>query len=387
MTKPVVSFKDVDIVFGKAPERALPLIDQGQSREEIQAATDQVLGAAGCTLDVGEGEIVVLMGLSGSGKSTLLRAVNGLNRVIRGEVLVRDGETYVNPTTCGAEALRHLRRYRIAMVFQQFGLLPWRTVEDNVGFGLELAGMPAGERKQRVADQLALVGLSDWAGKQVHELSGGMQQRVGLARAFATEAPILLMDEPFSALDPLIRSRLQDELLELQTRLQRTIVFVSHDLDEALKIGSKIAIMEGGRVVQFGTPHDIVLNPANEYVADFVAHMNPLSVLRASELMTRIEDCPETKGADGGRRLSADIDLCLTADGALTLDGVATTPERIGDGGIATPGTLYGCDEEASVRDLMQVRRASGLPIVVIEDGQVIGRVGDAEIYDGLLGR
>ena len=389
MTKPVVSFKDVDIVFGKAPERALPMIDQGKTREEIQAATNQVLGAAGCTLDVGEGEIVVLMGLSGSGKSTLLRAVNGLNRVIRGEVLVRDGEAYVNPTTCEAEELRHLRRHRVAMVFQQFGLLPWRTVEDNVGFGLELAGMAAGERKERVADQLALVGLADWAGKQVHELSGGMQQRVGLARAFATEAPILLMDEPFSALDPLIRSRLQDELLELQTRLQRTIVFVSHDLDEALKIGSKIAIMEGGRVVQFGTPHDIVLNPANEYVADFVAHMNPLSVLRASELMTRIEDCPKVNDAeaDGGRRLSADVDLRLAADGSLTLEGVATTPERIGDGVAAKPGTLYGCGQDTSVRDLMQVRRASGLPIMVIEDGRVIGRVGDAEIYDGLLGR
>jgi len=383
MTEPAVRFRDVDIVFGKAPEKALPLIDQGKTREEIQAETGQVLGACGCTLDVGEGEIVVLMGLSGSGKSTLLRAVNGLNSVIRGEVLVRDGERTVNPGTCSADELRHLRRYRVAMVFQQFGLLPWRTVEENVGFGLELAGMPAAERKARVADQLELVGLTDWASKQVHELSGGMQQRVGLARAFATDAPILLMDEPFSALDPLIRARLQDELLELQQRLKRTIIFVSHDLDEALKIGNKIAIMEGGRVVQFGTPHDIVLNPANEYVSDFVAHMNPLSVLRAVELMTGIDDC---EPVDGGRLLDAGANLVVGGDGAIRLNGSATDPVRLGEA-EPKPGMLCACDPETAVRDLMQARLATGLPILVVEDGKVVGRVGDAEIYDGLLGR
>ena len=171
------------------------------------------------------------------------------------------------------------------MVFQQFGLLPWRTVEENVGFGLELAGMPDAERKARVDKQLKLVGLDQWAKKYAHELSGGMQQRVGLARAFATEAPILLMDEPFSALDPLIRTKLQDELLQLQTTLKKTIVFVSHDLEEALKIGNHITIMEGGRIVQTGAPEDIVLRPANDYVRDFIANVNPLSVLTAWNVM------------------------------------------------------------------------------------------------------
>ncbi len=280
-----VKFDKVSIVFGDKPASALPHMDAGKSREEVQAASGQVLGVHDCSLDVQEGEILVLMGLSGSGKSTLLRAVNGLNPVVRGQVLVNDGREMVDVTHAGAATLRNMRLTRIAMVFQQFGLLPWRSVRENVGLGLELGGMARAERGARIDEQLALVGLSDWADRKVAELSGGMQQRVGLARAFATRAPILLMDEPFSALDPLIRTRLQDELLELQQRLKRTIIFVSHDLDEAFKLGDRIAIMEGGRIVQCGTPRDIFTDPANDYVADFVAHMNPLGVLTARDVM------------------------------------------------------------------------------------------------------
>jgi glycine betaine/proline transport system ATP-binding protein len=280
-----VDFQNVSIVFGDKPDAALPLMDQGQTRGEIQASTGQILGVHNCSLTVEEGEILVLMGLSGSGKSTLLRAVNGLNPVVRGAVEVKDGDQMVNVTTCDAKTLRHMRLSRIAMVFQQFGLLPWRTVRDNVGLGLELGGMASADRTIKVDEQLALVGLSDWADRKVGELSGGMQQRVGLARAFVTDAPILLMDEPFSALDPLIRAKLQDELLDLQKKLKRTIVFVSHDLDEAFKIGNRIAIMEGGRIVQCGTPQQIFTHPANDYVADFVAHMNPLGVLTARDAM------------------------------------------------------------------------------------------------------
>ncbi|MCB1366591.1 MAG: choline ABC transporter ATP-binding protein [Rhodobacteraceae bacterium] len=283
--RPAVEFDAVSIVFGNEPETALPLADQGQSREDIQAATGQTLGVHDCSLIVETGEILVLMGLSGSGKSTLLRAVNGLNPVVRGKVLVNDGEEMVDITGADKATLRRMRLKKIAMVFQQFGLLPWRTVRENVGLGLELDGQPAKERRAQVDKQLELVGLSDWAERKVGELSGGMQQRVGLARAFATEAPILLMDEPFSALDPLIRTRLQDELLELQKELKRTIIFVSHDLDEAFKLGGRIAIMEGGRIVQCGTPRDIFSNPSSEYVAEFVAHMNPLGVLCARDVM------------------------------------------------------------------------------------------------------
>ncbi len=280
-----VSFQNVSIVFGQAPAKALPLMDAGQNRAEIQENTGQILGVHNCSLDVKQGEILVLMGLSGSGKSTLLRSVNGLNPVVRGEVQVCTSKGMQSVTQACSQDLRELRLTQISMVFQSFGLLPWRSVAENVGLGLELGGMSHQSRAEIVANQLALVGLSDWANHKVSELSGGMQQRVGLARAFATDAPILLMDEPFSALDPLIRTRLQDELLELQARLGRTIIFVSHDLDEAFKIGGRIAIMEGGRIVQCGTPQEIYSKPANAYVADFVAHMNPLGVLTARDVI------------------------------------------------------------------------------------------------------
>jgi len=285
MKKPAVRFDNVSIVFGNRPEKALPLMDAGQTRAEIQNETGQVLGVHDCSVEVGEGEILVLMGLSGSGKSTLLRAVNGLNPVVRGEVLIHDGDSMASVTKAGPAELRRLRQHRVAMVFQQFGLLPWRSVRENVGLGLELAGMTRAERAAKVDQQLQLVGLADWGDSKVSALSGGMQQRVGLARAFATEAPILLMDEPFSALDPLIRAHLQDELIQLQRQLKRTIIFVSHDLDEAFKLGDKIAIMEGGRIVQQGSPKQIFDAPANQYVKDFVNHMNPLGVLLAEDAM------------------------------------------------------------------------------------------------------
>lgn len=280
-----VDFKNVDIIFGKDVASTLAMVDAGATRAEILSKTGAVLGAAGANLTVNEGEISVLMGLSGSGKSTLLRAVNGLNKVSRGSLLVKDGDRMVDIATCDAATLRHMRQNQVAMVFQQFALLPWRTVRENAGLGLELAGVPAAEIKERVDRQLHLVGLDSWANKYVHELSGGMQQRVGLARAFATDAPILLMDEPFSALDPLIRTKLQDELLQLQKTIKKTIIFVSHDLEEALKIGNRITIMESGRIVQSGTPEDIVLNPADDYVRDFIANVNPLSVLTAWNVM------------------------------------------------------------------------------------------------------
>jgi glycine betaine/proline transport system ATP-binding protein len=295
MARPAVEFDRVSIVFGDNPGRALPLMDQGKTRAEVQQATGQVLGVHDCSLTVAEGEILVLMGLSGSGKSTLLRGVNALNPVVRGEVRVLENDQMVSVTKANPETLRRLRATRIAMVFQQFGLLPWRTVRENVGLGLELAGLTPEARKPKVDAQLELVNLSQWAERKVGDLSGGMQQRVGLARAFVTDAPILLMDEPFSALDPLIRSKLQDELLDLQRKLKRTIVFVSHDLDEAFKIGNRIALMDGGRIVQCGTAREIIANPVSEYVADFVAHMNPLGVLTARDVMEAGDAKPTTR--------------------------------------------------------------------------------------------
>lgn len=324
-----VTFDNISIIFGDNPERALHMADQGRTRDEIGAETGLVLGVANASLTIHEGEILVLMGLSGSGKSTLLRAVNGLAPVVRGTVEVNTGSGTLNPYKTTAKALRNFRMHTVSMVFQQFGLLPWRTVAENVGFGLEIAGVSDEDRKSRVAEQLELVNLTQWAERKVNELSGGMQQRVGLARAFATGAPILLMDEPFSALDPLIRTRLQDELLDFQRKLHKTIIFVSHDLDEAFRIGNRIAIMEGGRIVQCGTPQEIVKNPVDQYVADFVQHMNPITMLTARDVM-------KPGAADNGA-----VTGTVMPDAPLSsvLDAMARTP---GNAGVVENGVIVG---------------------------------------------
>ena len=389
-----VDFRNVDIVFGAAQKEALALIDQGATRAEILERTGAVLGCADCNLTVNEGEISVLMGLSGSGKSTLLRAVNRLNVPARGTVMVKDGGRQVDVASCDTGTLRHIRQTRVAMVFQQFGLLPWRTVEENVGFGLELSGVPEAERKERVRRQLALVGLDQWAKKYAHELSGGMQQRVGLARAFATEAPILLMDEPFSALDPLIRTKLQDELLQLQTTLKKTIIFVSHDLEEALKIGNTITIMEGGRIVQSGPPEDIVLNPANAYVRDFIANVNPLSVLTAWNVMRALHE------------------LDRDADGWIWLDRRQTTRFKLDDHGLVTAAERQGkpiewvscADVERHPEDGSQVfwatpgtslkvvmlamHRSQTAPVALFdEQSRFVGSIGIRDVLSAVLRR
>jgi len=327
----IISVEDVSIIFGKNVDSALDLADRGASRSEIQAETDLVLGVHDCSLNIQEGEILVLMGLSGSGKSTLLRAINRLNPISRGRVLIRDGERTIDVGNADRKTLRHLRTELVSMVFQQFGLLPWRSVEENVAFGLEISGMSKQERLNYARDQLELVGLKEWSKRKVGELSGGMQQRVGLARAFATGAPILLMDEPFSALDPLIRTRLQDELLAFQSRLKKTIVFVSHDLDEAMKIGNRIAIMEGGRIVQCGTPQDILLNPADRYVADFVAHMNPLGVLQAGDIMTPFD-----------RNAAPRPFAATTRKETLVRELMKSVADSSGDVGIVENGAIIG---------------------------------------------
>ena len=389
-----VDLRNVDIIFGQDTREALAMLDRGADRAEILTKTGNVLGCAGANLTVEEGEISVLMGLSGSGKSTLLRAVNGLNKVTRGEVVVHDNGWSADVVTCSQTELRKIRRECVAMVFQQFALLPWRTVEENVGFGLELAGVPDAERKERVARQLKLVHLDQWAGKYAHELSGGMQQRVGLARAFATKAPILLMDEPFSALDPLIRTRLQDELLELQQKLKRTIIFVSHDLDEAFKLGNRIAIMEGGRIVQCGTPQEIISNPVNDYVEDFVMHMNPLSVLTAWNVMR-------------DRR-----DLEPAGEGWLWLDRRQTTRFRIAaDGTVAAaerdgkPSIWVSCDDVETLPDdaphvfwarpgtslktvMLAMHRSQTAPVALFDDrSRFVGAIGVRDVLSAVLRR
>jgi glycine betaine/proline transport system ATP-binding protein len=376
-----ISFQSVDILFTagsdqrRRQQKALAALDRGLTRDEIQKQFGVIVGVAGAGLKVAAGEISVLMGLSGSGKSTLLRAANGLNRVTRGSVLIADGEANIDIASCDATQLRRVRRQRVAMVFQQFGLLPWRTVRANVGLGLELRGEPSGAIARIVDEKLELVGLTQWADRFVSELSGGMQQRVGLARAFATDADILLMDEPFSALDPLIRAKLQDELLELQARVKKTILFVSHDLDEALKLGDRISILQQGRIIQTGTAEDIVLTPADAYVSEFVQHMNPLTVLTGGMIMRRRADLQsdgETVWLDVARRYR----LQVTAGGealALHVDGVAH------------PG-LAVVPADMALRSIIRLRQASGHPVLVADAGRIVGVCCEADIMLALAG-
>ncbi len=366
------------------------MLDGGAGRQDIQDATGAVLGVAGASLAVREGEICVLMGLSGSGKSTLMRAVNGLCRVTRGQVLVQDGAGALDMAGCDAATLRRMRMERIAMVFQQFALLPWRTVHENVSFGLEMRGGNRAERDAIVAEKLKLVDLDRWGDKFVHELSGGMQQRVGLARALATDSDILLMDEPFSALDPLIREHLQDELLDLQRRLGKTILFVSHDLNEALKLGKHIAIMEAGRIVQFGEPEEIVLNPANAYVAEFIAHMDALNVLRCGSLMTPVADIKRD-----GETLLLDWSglnrLRLNAQGAPDEASIEPSPATIRhytpemDTASLAGDTICAATPDLRMRTAIELRHCTGRPVLMMADGRMVGVIGDDEIYRGLM--
>ena len=392
-SRTAIRFEHVDVVFGNRAPEAIALLDQGEGRDAILEKTNCLVAVHDASVFVNEGEIPVLMGLSGSGKSSLLRCVNGLNKVSRGKVLVHDGNQEVDVASCDPETLRRLRRNRISMVFQQFGLMPWLTVRDNVGFGLDIRGLAKAERDRLVDDKIKLVRLDKFANKFSHELSGGMQQRVGLARAFATEADILLMDEPFSALDPLIREHLQDELIELQQKLKKTIVFVSHDLDEALKIGSRIAIMEAGKVVQFGVPEEIILNPINDYVRQFVASMNPLTVLKGGTLMRPASDLLREPGGNV-------LQLDRAGKCRCQLDSRGKPTNLIVNG---KPGELvpYSTElnlaklpdhvmicgtERTPMRAAVTVRAQTKRPLVLLtDDGELLGVVGEHEIYRGML--
>ncbi|MGQ7847500.1 quaternary amine ABC transporter ATP-binding protein [Granulosicoccus sp. 3-233] len=403
-----VSMQHVDVLFGNARQQAqaLQLLDAGQTREEILEQSGAVLGVANASLEVPTGSISVLMGLSGSGKSSLLRCVNGLNTVTRGTLEVSTRAGVVNVSTCTGKSLRTLRRNSLAMVFQQFALLPWATVRENIGFGLSVRGESRQDIQRSVDQQLELVGLEAWADKPIHTLSGGMQQRVGLARAFATDADILLMDEPFSALDPLIREHLQDELLTLQSRLKKTILFVSHDLDEALKLGNQISIMDGGRIVQTGTADDIVFSPENDYVSRFVANINPLSVLSAMAVMQPLE-----QDGDDFRHAESDILVRWNGDGVpqLVLSGETVTVQpREADGDhpqsrmASEPastsqrpsGSLAGSHDVhvahsvspgTPIRELLQLAASSSRPILVQDgDGRPCGLIRHQDLFTAL---
>jgi glycine betaine/proline transport system ATP-binding protein len=272
-------------VFGQKPQKAIELLDKGLNKQEILEKTRQNVALNNVSFEVYDGEIFVLMGLSGCGKSTLLRCINRLIEPTRGAVFIDED----NILEMDHEQLRELRRKKLGMIFQSFALLPHRSIIDNVAFGLEIQGISVEERHEKARESIKLVGLEGYEDSKPQQLSGGMQQRVGLARALASDADILLMDEAFSALDPLIRRDMQDELLDLQARVSKTIIFVSHDLDEALKLGDRIALMKDGEIVQVGTAEEILTKPSTSYVERFVEDVDMAKVLTARDVMKRPE--------------------------------------------------------------------------------------------------
>jgi glycine betaine/proline transport system ATP-binding protein len=309
-------------VFGRRPRRGVDALKSGVSREELRSR-----GLTGAVIDVSfevePGEIFVVMGLSGSGKSTLIRMVNGLWPATAGELRIDDQSI----SSLSGKALRDVRRRKVSMVFQHFALLPHRTVGENAAYGLKIRGVNRDERERRANEALGLVGLDGWAGSMPGELSGGMQQRVGLARALATETDVLLMDEAFSALDPLIRREMQDQLVDLQRRLDKTVLFITHDLNEAMRLGDRIAMMRDGRIVQIGTSSEMLHAPASDYVAQFVQDVDRTRVLTARAVMEsgRVSDNAPTVPA--GTLLADLIGVAARTDGPI---GVVDDGRHVG---------------------------------------------------------
>ena len=367
-------------VFGRRPKEAVKRLKSGVPRDELQSfGTAAVIDAS---FEVRQGEIFVVMGLSGSGKSTLIRMLNGLNPITDGSVKVFGTEV----AGLGGAELRELRRDHLSMVFQHFALLPHRTVLDNVAYGLELQGVGLEERQERARDWLGRVGLTGWETSLPSELSGGMQQRVGLARAFATDTDVLLMDEAFSALDPLIRREMQEQLVELQQELQKTIVFITHDLNEAMFLGDRIAVMRDGRIVQQGTPNDILTDPANDYVAQFVQDVDRARVLTAGDVMEPPRAViPASAGPRAALRLMRDLQTsaCFVTSSGRKLVGVVRDKDMlrlVREGGTDLADQLRGAPtavtKEQLIADLFELAVESELPVPVKdEQDRLIGVV------------
>ena len=296
-----IEIRNVYKIFGDSPSKVLPMVQNGASKEEVLEKTGHTVGLDNVSLSIEEGETFVCMGLSGSGKSTLIRHINRLIDPTSGEVLVEG----TNVMDLDQKSLIEFRRHKMSMVFQRFGLFPHKTVIENVGYGLEVQGKTIEERNKIAMEKIEAVGLNGFEHQYPNQLSGGMQQRVGLARALATNTNVMLMDEAFSALDPLIRSDMQKQLIDLQSELKKTIVFITHDLDESLRLGDHIGILNGGRLVQVGTPVEIIMNPADDYVKAFVKDVNRAKVLKAKVIMSSVN---EANGVDKSNLIKVNED-------------------------------------------------------------------------------
>ena len=387
---PVIEVKNLTKVFGKNTKEALKMIAAGKSKDEILNKTGCTVAVNNANFSVYEGEFFVIMGLSGSGKSTLIRLLNRLIEPTKGSILIEGKEI----ATLDKQELRKIRREKLSMVFQRFALFPHRTILENAEFGLEIQKMDKEERRKKAEEALKLVGLEGYLDQYPDQLSGGMQQRVGLARALTNDPEVLLMDEAFSALDPLIRKDMQEELLDLQTKMKKTIIFITHDLDEALRLGDRIALMRDGEIVQIGTPEEILTNPANKYVERFVEDVDRSKVLTAKNVMKR----PETINIDrhGPRvaleRMRAEgISSILVVDSNRVLQGYVTADDalearskNINDLNHILRTDIEKIDKDTPLNVVFNMIYDSKIPVAVVEDEKLVGILVRGSVIAGL---
>lgn len=389
--KTKIKLENVSKIFGKNPESVIPMIKEGKTKDEILNETNHTVGVYNASLDIKEGEVFVVMGLSGSGKSTLIRCINLLNKPTSGAVYI-DGEDIAKAS---GNKLKEVRQEKVAMVFQHFGLFDHRTILANVEYGLEVRNMPKKERREIAQKNIELVGLKGYEDQYPDQLSGGMQQRVGLARALANDPDILLMDEPFSALDPLIRREMQSELVSLQKKLKKTIVFITHDVNEAFKLGDHIAVMKGGRVVQVGTPEEIIEEPENDYIVDFIQDIDRSKVFQAKHIMSEARvtvSLDDTLIKAVKKMKDSSISSVFVLDKAEKLAGIITIDDAVI--GIKQNSTVESIlnknieivDEEEYVNDLIPKSLQTKYPLAVTNKEQELqGIILRVHVLTGLI--
>lgn len=389
---PVIEVKDLTKIFGKNRKAALKLLNEGKTKAEILAETGCTVGVNRASFSVEPGETFVIMGLSGSGKSTLVRLINRLIEPTIGNVHI-DGEDLA---VMDKSSLRKVRREKLSMVFQQFALFPYRTILENAEYGLEIQKAPKEERRKRAKEALELVGLGNYLEQTPGQLSGGMQQRVGLARALANDPEVLLMDEAFSALDPLIRKDMQDELIDLQAKMQKTIIFITHDLDEALRLGDRIALMKDGSIVQIGTPEEILVHPANDYVEKFVEDVDRSKVLTAQHIMRR----PETINIEKhGPRVALErmreegLSSIFVVDRHRNLKGYVTAEDAsdarkndVRDINEIIKNDIPRVESDTPMNDIFNIIYDAPIPVAVVEDGKLLGIIIRGTVISALAG-
>ncbi|MUK90079.1 betaine/proline/choline family ABC transporter ATP-binding protein [Ornithinibacillus sp. L9] len=389
---PIIEAKGLSKVFGKNSKQALKLLDEGLSKEDILQKTGSTVGVNRASFSVETGEIFVIMGLSGSGKSTLVRLINRLIEPTEGSIFI-DGQDLAK---MDKKELRQVRREKLGMVFQRFALFPNRTVLQNAEYGLEIQGVPKEERSKKAKEALEMVGLGGYIEQRPDQLSGGMQQRVGLARALANDPEVLLMDEAFSALDPLIRKDMQDELIDLQSNMKKTIIFITHDLDEALRIGDRIALMKDGSIVQIGTPEEILVNPANDYVEKFVEDVDRSKILNAGHIMKR----PETINIDKhGPRVALErmreegLSSILVVDSKRNLKGYVTADDAsearkkdVRDIHEILRTDIKKVEKDTAMQDIFTIINGSPIPVAVLENERLVGIIVRGAVIAALAG-